>query len=579
MAYDKTRERVILLRRFLPQLEQPTGWEMRSKVYREVLGLEYDWPRSIEELAERISDEELARVFELSPYRSYVSFRGRFYTVRDGKLYLEDSWPSLREAVWEAFRISGLRVYALLKALLELGEAPFPAVAARAAEILGSRFNAAQLLAELRDRWELVWESGGPGEKTWTIPEEVRPVVEEFVKRVESGPVPRLSTRQAEEEFVRVLEMEYEYSRYVEGLFTERLDEALEFAKRFDVRALVAYLVDLFGGRVFFDELLTMAQQYSLTDTPVVTESGHKAMSTGFNLALFGEPGTGKTFATRDFIMGSEQLNVPAHGLPGLNRYCGGMTPAMFIAVGEAYAGRRFNFIVPEFNDWFRYRGMVEPLKLAMEGGVIVHETKSYRVGPYRFTSYFSVNYNTRVFERGYQVTVSDPNFNAIEDRMLCRLHRLTKELYRELAESQRRLMLGITAEKMAKMAPRVRDHLTLVHAVQTRHPAAAGFEPKKVLVRESDLGLVERAREAMLDAMGYVKALPFSMRLERRAIQLASALTLVSFFKSEGDLIPIDPEAMKLAVKFYVEEAWVRAGESFDVGEVLRKLGLEGPR
>ncbi|UNQ73645.1 hypothetical protein [Infirmifilum sp. NZ] len=575
MAYDKIAERVILLKRFLPQLEQPSGWELRARVYGEVLGLRQGWPRSLEELAGIISDSQLVEVFRLSPYREYYSFRGRYYTVRGGELILEGSWGQVREAVWEAFRLNGIKTYAVLKALLELGEAPYASVEARASEILGSRLNAARLLAQLRDRWELVWESGSAREKGWTIPEEIRPVVEEFVKAVESKPIPRLSTRQAEDEFVQVLEMEAAYNSYLEGLVRERLDEALSFGRSFTVAKLVEYLVDLFGSVIFFDELLTLAQQYSIADTPVVTESGHKAMSTGFNLALFGEPGTGKTFATKDFILGNESLGVPPHGLPGLNRYCGGMTPAMFIAIGEAYAGRRFNFIVTEFNDWFKHRGMVEPLKLALEGGVIAYETKTYRVGPYRFSSFFSVNYNTRVLERGYEVTVSDPNFNAIEDRMLCRLHRLTKEKYRELAESQRRLMLGITTEKMAKMAPRIRDHLTLVHAVQTGHPLVRDFTPKRVVLTERDLEAVTRAREAILEAMGEVKALPFSMRLERRAVQLASALSLASYFNRDEPELGIDPEALRLAVRFYVEEAWIRARESFDVGEVLRRLNL----
>lgn len=573
MANDKVHERIILLRRYLPQIEQPTGWSLRAKLYKEVLGLDYDWPKSIEELAARISDEQLVEIFKLSPYREYYSFRGRFYTVKNGELRLQDSWGEVKNAIWEAFKLNGLKAYALLKALLELGETPFAAAAARAGEIIGTRFNAAQVLAELRDRWELVWESGGAREKMWVIPEEIRPVVEEFIKTVESKPLPRLSTRHSEEEFVRILEMEAEYDSYLHVLVSERLEETMRFGKSFGVKSLVDYLVDLFGPEIFFDELLTLAQQYSLSDTAVVTESGHKSMSTGFNLALFGEPGTGKTFATKDFILGNESMGVLPHGLPGVNRYCGGITPAMFIAIGEAYSGRKFNFIVPEFNDWFRYKGMVEPLKLAMEGGVIAYETKAYRVGPYKFTSYFSVNYNTKVYERGYEVTVSDPNFNAIEDRMLCRLHRLTKEKYRELAESQKRLMLGITTQKMKKMAPRIRDHLTLVHAIQTGNAKVKDFKPKDILLTEKELKLIENARELILEHIPASSILPFSMRLERRAIQLASALTLVSYFQFDSPYMTIDHEALVLAARFYVEEAWIRLRESFPLGEVLRKL------
>ena len=102
---------------------------------------------------------------------------------------------------------------------------------------------------------------------------------------------------------------------------------------------------------IFFDHLLTITQQYSICDVEVITGDCERALNIGFNLALFGEPGTGKTFATKDMILGNESQNVPPHGLPGLNRYCGGMTPAKFIAIGEAYQDRRFNFIITEFND------------------------------------------------------------------------------------------------------------------------------------------------------------------------------------------------------------------------------------
>jgi len=177
-------------------------------------------------------------------------------------------------------------------------------------------------------------------------------------------------------------------------------------------------------------------------------------MRTGWSLALFGEPGTGKSFATRDMILGKPDTKVSPHGIPGRNRYCGGMTPARFIRIGQAYVKRTFNFIVPEFNDWFRYSGMVDVLKLAMERGEIKYELHREVIGPYRFESFLNVNYNTKVFGRGYEVTVSDPNFNAIEDRMVCRLHRLTKQRYVEIAQSQMKLALGDSEKSTSKRAP-----------------------------------------------------------------------------------------------------------------------------
>ncbi|MGB9785633.1 MAG: hypothetical protein ACPLSO_07610, partial [Fervidicoccaceae archaeon] len=336
---------------------------------------------------------------------------------------------------------------------------------------------------------------------------------------------------------------------------------------------LIDYLQDLFGPAIYFDHLLTITQQYSLADSDIITGSNNKAGSIGFNLALFGEPGTGKTFASKDMILGNESSGVPPHGLPGLNRYCGGMTPAKFIAIGEAYENRKLNFIVTEFNDWFKYRGMVEPLKLAMERGTIRYETKSYSIGPYKFSSFFSVNYNTKVEEVGYEVTVNDPNFNAIEDRMLCRLHRLTKEKYSELSKSQMRLMLGALQSKMRMVAPRLRDHLTLIYAIQTKNPMVGGiFNEKKIFLTDEMISLIERASELVLESLRG-KTVPFSMRLEKRAIQLASAMSMMNYFSTSSDAIPIDKTAAKMAIKFFVEEAWIRSKESFLIEEVLKKF------
>jgi hypothetical protein len=40
---------------------------------------------------------------------------------------------------------------------------------------------------------------------------------------------------------------------------------------------------------------------------------------------------------------------------------------------------------------------MVDVLKIAMERGEIKYELHNEAVGPYRFDSFFSVNYNTKV--------------------------------------------------------------------------------------------------------------------------------------------------------------------------------------
>jgi len=573
--WDKLRERLMLLKRFLSYyLEWDWPNEVKRKVNEQVFGgdLPLDRPIDIEELARTITDGQLEAMIGLSPLKDDYSFRGKHYTVRRGGIFdCVGSWDEVKAGVRQVLKVHGKKGYAVLKALAEVTDASFEAIAAKASEIYGERLYPSRLITELRDRFDLAWEVGSRRYPKWGMPAEIKPAVIEILSEFEAKPVPKLSTKQAEHEFLEVIRMEGEFQSYLKELVTNRLEEAVKFGKEMSPSYLIGYFQDLFGPVIFFDHLLSVTQQYSICDAEVMNKSGYKALSTGFNLALFGGPGTGKTFAVKDMMLGNENLGVPAHGLPGINRYCGGMTPAMFIAIGEAYVGRRFNFIVTEFNDWFKYRGMVEPLKLAMEGGVIKYETKSYAVGPYRFSSFFSVNYNTKVYERGYEVTIRDPNFNAIEDRMLCRLHRLTKEKYQELSRSQRSLMLGEMRAKM-KPAQKIRDHLTLIYAIQTKHQLVAeAFYDKKVLITDEVSKMLEKATNLVLEHLG--EDVPFSMRLERRALQLASAMSLMNYFNVDSDLIPIDSVATRMAVQFFVEEAWIRSNEAFPIYEVLKKL------
>jgi hypothetical protein len=575
LSGDEFKERILLLRRYLYHLEWPMPNEVRTKVSQQIFNsqLPIDQAVNLEKLAKIITDEQLTKMVQLSPFKDHYSFKGKYYTVKEGTLKCQGSWEEVKITIKQVLKIHGKKGYALLKALVETGQAHLDSLAARASEVYGDKLYPTHLIAEFRDRFYLAWEVGSKQQPRWAMPEEIKPVVIEVLSEFEAKPVPRLSTEQAEREFLEVIRMDEDFRNYLKDLIANRLEETIEFGKQMSPTYLINYLQSLYGPTIFFDHLLSITQSYSICDSIVINKEGQKALSTGFNLALFGEPGTGKTFATKDMILGNEDQGVPAHGLPGINRYCGGMTPAMFIAIGEAYVGRRFNFIVTEFNDWFKHKGMVEPLKLAMERGTIRYETKTYTVGPYRFASFFTVNYNTQVYEKGYEVTVRDTNFNAIEDRMLCRLHRLTKQKYQELAKSQRALILGELKAKM-EQAYKIRDHLALVYAIQTKDPLVAGsFYDKKIQITDEILKMLEDATNLVLEHLGSVKVIPFSMRLERRALQLASAMTLMNYFNTDSDIIPIDSLAARMAVQFFLEEAWIRSNEAFPIYHVMKKL------
>ncbi|EQD31000.1 hypothetical protein B1A_20126, partial [mine drainage metagenome] len=65
-------------------------------------------------------------------------------------------------------------------------------------------------------------------------------------------------------------------------------------------------------------------------------------------------------------------------------------------------------------------------------------------VGPYTFRSFFTVNYNVRTSgSSDYWTTISDPNFAALEDRMLLRFHPMTRARFRAVEQSAERLERG----------------------------------------------------------------------------------------------------------------------------------------
>ncbi len=352
--------------------------------------------------------------------------------------------------------------------------------------------------------------------------------------------------------------LDSDFLAHLQDVLRNRYEETVAFGRSFSVGKLAGYLRDRFGEQLYLDLLIALLQQYALADVPLLAPTGRPTGTGGFHLAMFGPPGTGKTFAIDDLVRGNERSTVPAHGLPGRNRYCGGITPAQFLRVGAFYSGRTFNFIVPEFNDWFKYRGMVEPLKLVMEQREVKWETTFGTVGPYTFRSFFSVNYNVRTAGASdYWTTIADPNFAALEDRMLLRFHRMTRERFRAVETSAERLELG---EIDFELAGRIRDHLTLVHAAETDHPLLAGRLRSKPV--RLDPTLYRRLREVSEAALAVRSHPRFSPRLKSRAVKLAAAAALVGYFRHDRDAaLPIASEEVDLARSFYEEEIHVREG------------------
>jgi len=579
---DMIVERKILLKRAFPRNRLFEMGKSLGIAYFDRFASEWDIDEdeAALEIASKLSDTQLKEAFDKSKPREWVVFRGRHYTFECGKLLLEGSWKTIERNLRQVRKEHGKNVLGVLEALVEANKG---IGLKEIATNLRQGIDPLPIMNQLEQLKIVVISYKGDGYQEWKVLEETSPLI-----RSELGMAPRerpssvtiLPTAPLEEkeevdyvalERQEIDKMDALLDEYLNTLLKNRLDSTIKFGKTLSITTLANYLQNLFGPILYFDSLLSVTQQYGLADLEIVHQRGKTGLRTGWNLSLFGEPGTGKSFSTRDMILGKPDAKVFPHGIPGRNRYAGGMTPARFIRLGQAYVNRTFNFIVPEFNDWFKYKGMVEPLKLAMERGEIKYELHREVIGPYRFNNFFSVNYNVATYGRGYEVTVQDPNFNAIEDRMLCRLHRLTKQRFVEIAQSQMRLAFGeIDIEKGAKQ---IRDHLTLVYAIETGHPLVkARFPHKPVMITPQAYDIIEKARNAILERIPR-EVVTFSARLEDRAMRFACAASLLNYFHSDLDYIPVSEDALRYATQLYVEEASVRSRQEFKPEEVLAEI------
>ena len=159
---------------------------------------------------------------------------------------------------------------------------------------------------------------------------------------------------------------------------------------------------------------------------------------------------------------------------------------------------------------------------------------------------------------------------------MLCSLHKMTKERFNAIVQSQKSLALG---KMKMDYAPKIRDHTTLVYAIMTKHELLKEkFPPKNVLLTEELYKEIEKARELILEEIQEkFKLIPFSSRLERRALQLACAMSLLSYFSTKNkEHIEITKDALKFVTKFFVEEAVVRSQEKIDSKRILKKLNID---
>jgi len=370
--------------------------------------------------------------------------------------------------------------------------------------------------------------------------------VEEWLKRYHGGKRV-LSTEEAMREYETVvLSLKREYEGFVRSVKEEDVDEWVRQIS--SVEDIVRYMKSIMGEKLYMDALLPIIQQYSMANVPIFSSANleRKVNQTGFSLAYFGEPGTGKTFATDDLLRGKEEKGVPPHGIIGRLRYAQGMTPKMFIAILEAYQDYPVDWVIPEFRDFFTYRGMVEKLKLVMERREVRDETRNAIIGPYKVSSFFIVNYNTNISKGRWRSTINDPNFNAVEDRMLCKLFLNTSERRKLIWENMKRIASG---KVDYYLAPVLRKHITYTYYLLQRNMP-------KVIIEEEDFIRMGDEISREIDR----KNAPVSLRIVDRAVQIAASASLVRYLREMDEEITIDKVSLDLAKSFVLEEIDARA-------------------
>jgi hypothetical protein len=134
------------------------------------------------------------------------------------------------------------------------------------------------------------------------MPEEIKPTVVEALAEFEPTAILTLRTRDVEKELLKVIKMRDGLKNYLNTLIKGRLEEVIEFGKKFPPQFSIGYLQELFSPAIFFDHLLTITQQYFICNVDIMTHGGVKAENVGFNLALFGKPGAEKAFASKERI-------------------------------------------------------------------------------------------------------------------------------------------------------------------------------------------------------------------------------------------------------------------------------------
>jgi len=160
-------------------------WSEARKKIIEYMG--WDEKITVDEAAKLLKPEDLIEIWNkfTDEYSKSISFFGKFWIVKDGKIKQGDGWEIVRKEIAKILE-EGTNAYAILKALLEIGKQTkenYFEFAERIQEISGKSISwkAMQKL----EKSGIVHEYRSNKYHDHWIPEEIIPVVREVISKIE----------------------------------------------------------------------------------------------------------------------------------------------------------------------------------------------------------------------------------------------------------------------------------------------------------------------------------------------------------------------------------------------------------
>ena len=192
---ERTKERALLLMRFYMYEDDiyNIGKELNIPYFNQFKDYwDMDCDQGALEISKAITDIDLLKLleektpkYELGP--NLGGFQGKYYTAtKKGEVKFGSSWEEVRRNVQKALDKWGEKAYGLLQAMINKegkvaykeGRSAYSELADEIETVLGYELVPGYLLSPF-ESLKLIFRTGTAKHKTWTMPPEILPVVEE----------------------------------------------------------------------------------------------------------------------------------------------------------------------------------------------------------------------------------------------------------------------------------------------------------------------------------------------------------------------------------------------------------------